>query len=680
MRLFIAEKPSVAKAIAEELGVTAKEEGYLCCGDDRITWCFGHLLELAEPDCYTPEDAPKSPKTGKKLWRMEDLPIIPSHWIIQPKPDSKKQLKIIGNLLKDATLVINAGDADREGQLLVDEVLIYFNNQKPVKRFWVAAHDSTSLKRGLSSMSDNQTYHGLGRAALARSQADWLIGMNLSRAYTLNASKNGQRALVTVGRVQTPTLNLVVTRDREIAAFQSKPFYTIKAAFNAENRTFLADWKACENQQGLDEEDRLIDLNRANRLVEQVSGRLGIIKAYKKELQTKQHPKAYSLSDLTLEASNRHGFSASEVLDVCQALYETHKLTTYPRTDCGFLPESQFADARAILTTLSVINPELTHLIDKADVSIKSKTWDDKKVTVHFGIIPTLHQGSKERLSPREGIIYELIVKRYIAQFYPLHEYESTSIEIDVESLLFIAKGKTIVQNGWCDVYEEPTEEPEQSETNQILPVVSQGSQINCLKASRVDTKTKPPARFTEGTLQRAMENIHKYIADADHKKLLRDGDGIGTPATRASIISELKNRGFIEPKGKNIVSTLLGQSIVDALPETVKSPVLTAMFERILKTIEQEPEHFGSFMEKQTAFVTEQVNVANQQSITLSGLKASEPHSIFECRTCRQKLIQRKSPKGYWWGCSSYPNCKQTYPDVKGKPHYTLKKENTNA
>jgi len=193
MRLFIAEKPSVARAIADELGITSTEDGYICCGSDKVTWCFGHLLELAEPDCYTSDDAPKNPKTGKKLWRIEDLPIIPSQWIIEPKADAKKQLNHIGKLLKEATLVINAGDADREGQLLVDEILTYFNNQKPVQRFWVAAHDSVSLNRGLSSMKDNQTYYGLGRAALARSQADWLIGMNLSRAYTLNASKNGQR-------------------------------------------------------------------------------------------------------------------------------------------------------------------------------------------------------------------------------------------------------------------------------------------------------------------------------------------------------------------------------------------------------------------------------------------------------------------------------------------------------
>ena len=677
MKLFIAEKPSVARAIAEELGVTSKEDGYICCGSDKVTWCFGHLLELAEPDRYTPDDGPKNPKTGKKLWRIEDLPIIPSQWIIEPKADAKKQLNLIGKLLKEATLVINAGDADREGQLLVDEILTYFNNQKPVQRFWVAAHDSVSLNRGLSSMKDNQTYYGLGRAALARSQADWLIGMNLSRAYTLNASKSGQRALVTVGRVQTPTLKLVVDRDRAIDSFQSKPFYTIKAAFNFQgDKVFLADWKPGESQPGLDEDDRLIDLNIANSLVDQVSGQPGTVRSYKKEQQKKHHPKAYSLSDLTLEASNRYGYSAAEVLEAAQSLYETHKLTSYPRTDCGFLPESQWEDSKTILSTLGTINPELLPLIEKADISIKSNTWDDKKVTVHFGIIPTMHKGSKESLSPREKTLYELIVKRYIAQFYPLHEYESTSIDIEVSSLHFMAKGKTIVENGWCDVYQDSIDDVAE-EAVQVLPVLSQDGQVHCIKANRHDAKTKPPLRFTEGTLIRAMENIHKFIADTEHKKMLKDGDGIGTPATRASIINELKNRSFIEPNGKHIISTPLGQSIVDTLPEMVKSPVLTSLFERILKTIEQEPDKFNHFMEKQTDFVKEQVQAATQQVIHLKGVNTA-PLSLFECHLCNQKLIKRKSQKGYWWACSSYPNCKQTYSDLKGKPQY--KEENNHA
>jgi DNA topoisomerase III len=678
MRLFIAEKPSVGFAIAEELGIKSKKEGFIDCGNDVVTWCFGHLLSLAEPDYYTANDAPTNPKTGKKLWRIEDLPIIPEHWHILPKEDCKKQLQCIGQLIKEASIIVNAADADREGQLLVDEVLNYFKNTKPVVRFWVAAHDCLSLQRGLSDLKDNAAFQGLGQAALARSQADWLIGMNLSRAYTLNAAKSGNKALLTVGRVQTPTLKLVVDRDKEIKAFQSKPFYPIKGDFTYQAISFKADLKPSKNQEGLDEEDRLVDLEIANQIVDKVFNKPGLIQAYKKEPHIKQHPKAYSLSDLTLEASNRYGFSASDILEACQALYETHKLTTYPRTDCGYLPESQFLDAKGVLEALKVVNPELSHCIEKADVTIKSKTWDDKKVTVHYGIIPTQHQGSKENLKEIERKLYDLIVKRYIAQFYPLHEYQSTAIDIEVEGFTFIAKGKTITKNGWEDVYQEVEEEPKegaQEERGQVLPNLTQGEKVHCDKATRLDAKTKPPALYTEGTLQRAMENIHKITPLEEHKKLLKEGDGIGTPATRASIIKELKNRKFLEAKGKYIISTTLGQSIVDCFPETVKSPVLTAMFERMLKTIEQSPDNFALFLDKQIDFVKEQVRVALDRKLNIKGQNTQTSLSNYDCSQCQKKLIRRKGEKGYWWSCSGYPNCTQSYKDSKGKPQYKTTK-----
>ncbi len=670
MRLFIAEKPSVAKAIAEALGVTGKDEGVICCGQDKVTWCFGHMLQLAEPDEYTNDEANRSPKTGKKLWRIEDLPIIPNQWIIKPKVDAKKQLNIIGALLKEASLIVNAGDSDREGQLLIDEVLEHFHNKKPVLRFWVAAHDTISLERGLKAMKNNSEYLGLGRAANARAKADWLIGMNLSRAYTLRANRGGTNALITVGRVQTPTLKLVVDRDRDIEAFKPIPFHTIKAEFQYGANQFIANWQAREDQPGLDEQGRLIDTAIANALINRVSGKLGNICHYQQEPRTKAQPRAYSLSDLTLLASNRYGFSAAEVLECCQALYETHKLTTYPRTDCSYLPESQHNDVTAVLEALKVVNPDFASFIAKANPAIKSKTWDDSKVTVHFGIIPTMHKGSKAHLTDKEHKIYELIVRNYLAQFYPVHEFLSTTIEMEVASERFVVKGKTIVKAGWCELYQEDKEEESEGDSNQTLPEMKLGDVIHCINAKRIDTKTKPAPRFTEGTLQRAMENIHNIISDAEHKKMLKDGDGIGTPATRASIISELKRRNFIETKGKTIVSTPLGQSIIDVLPDLVKSPVLTALYERMLKAIEKEPDHFDAFIEKQIKFVCEQVKLANIGKVTLKGVKPTFTVSTeYHCKNCSNGLCRRKGAKGNWWSCSSYPSCKQTYRDSKGMP-----------
>jgi DNA topoisomerase-3 len=677
MRLFIAEKPSVAKAIAEELGVTGKGEGYLECGQDKITWCFGHMLECAEPDEYTADDAPKNPATGKKIWRVEDLPIIPEVWKVLPKEDAKKQLKTIARLLKEASTIVNAGDSDREGQLLIDEVLDYFENTKPVLRFWVSAHDAVSLQRGLASLKNNDEFKGLGTAALGRARADWLIGMNLSRAYTLRAARGGSRALLTVGRVQTPTLALVVARDKDIESFKSEPYHTIKAAIQYQNHAFVANWRASDAQAGLDSENRLVDTAVANALIETLNGAPGHIVTYKQEPKTRIQPRAYSLSDITLLASNKYGFSATDVLDACQALYETHKLTSYPRTDCAYLPESQHADAPAILEALSSVNPEMKELIAHADTRIKSKTWDDAKVGVHHGIIPTRHHGNVAKLSSTERSIYELIVRAYIAQFYPVHEFLSTTIEMDLKGETFETRGNTIIKNGWRDVYTERDEEGEnEAADNQTLPMMRAQDAVICLKATRQDLKTKPAPRFTEGTLQRAMENIHKFITEPEHKKMLKEGDGIGTSATRASIISELKRRNYLEIRGKQIISTTLGRSVIAALPEVIKNPVLTAIYERMLRDIEKSPQALDGFIEKQVAFVTEQVARANNGGVTIAGAKAcasvSDSH---RCTKCHKGLVRRPGKKGFWWSCSSYPECKQTWPDIKGKPDYSKNK-----
>lgn len=681
MRLFIAEKPSVAKAIAGELGVTGKGDGFIECGQDKITWCFGHMLEQAGPDEYTAEDVPCSPTTGKKLWRVEDLPIIPTTWIMRPRDDAKQQLAVIGKLLKTANEVVNAGDPDREGQLLVDEVLVHFNSSKPVRRFWVNAQDSVSVQRGLAALKDNTTYHGFGAAAQARGRADWLIGMNLSRAYTLRAQRGGSRVLLTVGRVQTPTLAIVVARDREIEAFKPIPFHTIQAQIQHANGSFVARWEAKEEQTGLDTEGRLVDTAVANALTEALTGTPGRITEYKQEAKKKAHPRAYSLSDITLVASNKFGYTAAEVLEICQSLYE-HKLTSYPRTDCNFLPESQHADAPRVLAAVKHVNPGLAGLVDGTDAAIKSKTWDDSKITAHHGIIPTMHQGSAAGLSDKERSIYDLIVRAYLAQFYPVYEYMSTVVGVDVSGETFRASGQVVTRNGWRDVYtvDEADEGGDggdkDASDSQTLPPMKQSDDVACLKATRNDSKTKPPARFTEGTLQRAMENIHKFVTEAEHKKMLRDGDGIGTSATRASIISELKRREFLETKGKQIISTTLGRSLVDALPEVVKSPVLTALYERMLKGIEQGTSEQDAFIAKQEQFIRDQVTKANTGSVSIAGGKeAPKVSELHKCVACGTGLSRRASTKKkglFWWGCSNYPTCNQTYPDLKGKPDYS--------
>ena len=677
MRLFIAEKPSVAKAIAAELGTTGKGDGYIECGSDKVTWCFGHMLEQADPDEYTPDDVPRG-QSGRKVWRVDELPIIPDAWILKPKDDAKKQLNIIGKLLKESGEVVNAGDPDREGCLLVDEVLEHFRYSKPVRRFWVSAQDSVSVRRGLDALKSNADYRGWSDAARGRQRADWLIGMNLSRAYTLRAQRGGSRALLTVGRVQTPTLALVVGRDKDIEGFKPVPYHTIRAEIQHAGGSFMAGWKAKEDQAGLDPEGRLVDTAVANAIVEKVTGKAGELAEYKQEAKKQNQPLAFALSDITALASSRFGYSAEDVLNACQSLYETHKLTSYPRTDCAYLPESQHADAPRVLEAVRQVNPELAAIIDGGDPRIKSPTWNDKKITAHHGIIPTMHKGSTAGLNDKERNIYGLIVRAYIAQFYPVHEYMHTTVAANIEGETFAASGKVVTKNGWRDVYETADEDDEKDAEeggNQRLPAMKRNDSVSCAQATRKDAKTKPPARFTEGTLIRAMENIHKYVTDSEHKKLLRDGDGIGTSATRASIISELKRREFLEVKGKHIVSTTLGRSMIAALPEVVKSPVLTALYERMLKSIEQGSAELGAFIAKQEAFIRDQVAKANDGAVSIAGGKEATPvSSLHKCMACGAGLSRRPSKKKghFWWGCSNYPTCKQTYPDIKGRPDYS--------
>lgn len=678
-RLFIAEKPSVAKVIAAELGKVSRSDGYLSCGSDIITWCFGHMLELASPDEYTSDDVPRS-KAGRKRWRVEELPIIPDKWKSHPKEGARKQLKIMGGLLKrvELTEVVHAGDPDREGQLLVDEVLAHFKNRKPTQRYWVSAQDPVTVRRGLSSLKDNTQYQGWAAAARARARVDWLTGMNLSRAFTLASERSGAGALLTIGRVQTPTLALVVQRDHDIDSFVSVPFYVLEGTFIHPKGKFCGTWQPIDDQPGLDSEGRLLDKAVADAIAAKVQGKQGVVYIFKQQRRSQPHPLAFSLADITLLGSKIYGLSAEVTLKVCQSLYEKHKLTSYPRTDTGYLPESQFADAPTVLAALRSMHSGLHDVIDGADTAIRSRTWNDKQVTAHHGIIPTQHKCSLSALTDIERKLYDLIVRRYIAQFYPEHQFMATTIEVMIKAERFRSYGKRMLVEGWRTVLSSG-----HSDKEQALPVVALKDVVDCDNVVRRDAKTKPPARFSEGTLIQAMANIHRYIVDPTQKKVLREGDGIGTSATRASIISELKRRAYLEESGKHIISTTLGRSLCAALPEVLKSAVSTAVNERSLKEIETGQPKFDAFVRTHELFIKDQVSSVNQSSISVEGAdnqklgqkpkkRKSPVVSKHKCKACSKGLVRRRSIKTkgqWWWGCSGYPECKNTYQDKAGKP-----------
>ena len=605
MRLFIAEKPSVAKAIVAELGCVTRGDGFITCKDGSVvTWCFGHLLEQAEPDAYLPDDVPRT-KKGSKVWRFEDLPIYPKNWKLLPKNDKgvKKQLATIGKLLKKASLVVHAGDPDREGQLLVDEVLEHFRYTGRVQRFWVSAQDSASIRKGLTNLRDNETFDGMRLAALGRSRADWLLGMNLSRAYTLARQAQGKKELIAVGRVQTSTLALVAKRDVAIRDFKPVPYFVIKARLGG-GKPFTAVWEPEESQAGIDEQKRLVDRCIAAALQQRLKavGQATVVRCSRTPKKIAQ-PKAFSLADIQLGASNQFGFSAEKTLNLCLSLYETHKATSYPRTDCSFLPESQYADAKNVLAAIAKTMPPLAGLVAKCDCSIQSPTWNDKKITAHHGIIPTQQAADGSKFSDDERKIYRLIAERYLSNFLPAHEYLACSIELRIATERFSAKGRLVTKLGW-KVVTSAADEDKADDEGQALPELKSGLQLPVSGIDCEEERTKPPAAFTEGTLIRAMENIHQAVNDPQSKKFLKEGDGIGTPATRAAIIAELKRKKYLEVKGKKIVATELGLHLLQVVPDVMKNPVLTALFERILREVEAGNVPLDVFIEKQKQLV----------------------------------------------------------------------------
>lgn len=646
-RLFIAEKPSVGKAIAEALGKTKSDKGYCeTKSGDVVTWCFGHLMELATPDVYLPDDVPTT-KSGSKVWREQDLPIVPDRWKIQVKTDCKAQFNVIKKLAQKSniTTIVNCGDPDREGQLLVDEILSFIDNKKPVLRYWASAVDSASVKKALSLLESNDKFVGMRYAALGRSHADWLIGMNATRAFTLASRRSGNGSLLSVGRVQTPTLNLVATRDHEINNFKPQTYYVFKGNFKAANKTFTATLQYGDAQKGLDSEGRLVDLNAARLLQQKLSS---VKKAKVIEFETKNKdknaPLVYSLASIQAEANAKYGYSAEQILNICQALYEKYKLTTYPRSDCEYLPTVQHQDAAKVLRALCSFHTELKSTISKANPSLKSKVWNDSKITAHHGIIPTQQVGNLSELKDDERKVYMLIVKRYLSQFFPPAKLLATTIKMDVSGEVFACKGSVVVENGYLAVYggEDDTAEQDkddEKEDSQSLPKLSAGEIVDVLQVSPVTAQTKPPASFTEGTLIKAMQNIYNFVPDGPFKKVLKDGDGIGTSATRASIIAELKKKGFLELKGKKIKATPVGIKLLSELPDLCKNPVLTAMFESQLKLVESGKITYKQFEEKQKAFAQQLVEKASKLTIELpegvsSGTKKSTKKNPFKSKS----------------------------------------------
>ncbi|MFG6159594.1 DNA topoisomerase III [Halomonas sp. 1390] len=581
MRLIIAEKPSLGRAIADALpGSPRRQDGAVVVGDTTVTWCLGHLLEQAAPDAYDP---------ALKQWRLDHLPILPGRWKLMPRPKARGQLAVIRKLLKDAREVVHAGDPDREGQLLVQEVIEHLGWKGPVSRLLVSDLNRPAVKRALGRLEDNARYGPLYRAAQSRARADWLYGINLTRAWTVSGRQAGHDGVLSVGRVQTPVLGLVVRRDAEIRDFEPRPFFVLWADLAVARGRLRAWWQPGE-AHSLDDQGRLLSRDPAAELAERLPGAEGRLTRLESRDKRQAAPLPYSLSALQVDAARRHGLSAKATLDVCQRLYERHQLITYPRSDCRYLPEEHFAAAHTTLEGACRADDTLRGWFGDADFSRRSKAWNDAKVGAHHALAPTGKPADLSRLEQAEADVFRLIARNVLAQFYPPLAVRDIQADFRILDEHFRAKGQEILDPGWKPLFTTREQAPP-------LPPLAEGETCRVEQADVEDRETRPPEPFTDASLIKAMMNIARYVDDPAVRRTLREHDGLGTEATRAGILETLVERGYLVRQAKALRATRLGSALIASLPEAVGRPERTALWEQRLGAIAEQDDDPGPFL-----------------------------------------------------------------------------------
>ena len=663
MILCIAEKPSVAKDIAEILGARNRKDGYWEGNGYWVSWTFGHLCTLKEPHDY---------KENWKWWKLEDLPIIPQNFGIKVVDDAgiQKQFKCIENLVAQCESVINCGDAGQEGELIQRWVLLKAKCNKPIQRLWISSLTEEAIKEGFKKLKDSKQYDNLYAAGSARAIGDWLLGINATRAFT---KKFGQgKVTLSVGRVQTPTLAMIVQRQKEINAFTTAEYWELKTTYR--DTEFL-----CQI-------DRLTSEEKANKGLEYLKQHEFEVTSFEQKEGKEGNPRLFDLTGLQVEGNKKFGFSADETLKLVQSLYEK-KIVTYPRVDTTYLSEDIHPKIEGILKGMQYYSRFTAPLLQKPIP--KSKTvFDDKKVTDHHAIIPTGVNPSG--ISPVEQQVYDLIAKRFIAVFYPECKVSNTTVLAKVGTLDFKVTGKQIIEPGWRVIYDEPKSQianPEsqiKEDEERVLPIFEKGEKGPHTPIVHKG-KTSPPKPYTEATLLRAMETAGRQVDDEEMRELMKD-NGIGRPSTRANIIETLFRRKYIEKNRKNILATPTGMDLIDTIQnELLKSPELTGNWERKIRLIEKgeyELEVFKQELFKMVRELTDEVIFNNYRKIQVEPLpsaaetvkKERAPRVVIEkpaldslnCPKCKTaKLMKGKTALG----CSNYAACGFKIPfEILGK------------
>jgi len=631
--LVVAEKPSVARDIARVLGAKDKGENCLIGGGYVVTWAIGHLVTLKEPqeldERYT-------------KWRAQDLPILPHKMETKVIRKTAAQFKSVKKLMndKETKSIVCATDSGREGELIFRYIYEQAGCKKPVMRLWISSMTDEAIRQGFDALRPSSDYDALYASARCRADADWLIGMNATRAYTLRYN-----VLLSVGRVQTPTLALLVKRRKEIDAFVPKTYYTVRADFGSYQGTYVSP-----------EGERRID-NRglAEAIAERVKGQKGVVAESTREKKTERPPLLYDLTTLQREANSQLGFTAKKTLATAQKLYEQHKLITYPRTDSRYLSRDM---SDKVERALASYGGELAEIGQKAlsfGVRLTPRIFDDAKLTDHHAIIPTGRNAERANLSQDERRLYEMIARRLAAVFYPNHEYDALRVVTRVGEDAFVATGKRITQEGWKEVYRQQTEKKRKaSDEEQELPPLAQGDEVHCRSAKAKEEQTKPPKEHNDASLLREMEHAGRQIEDEALRETMKDC-ALGTPATRAAIIERLIEVGYVKRRGKNLVATLKGVQLIDAVPPEIASPETTGRWERALSQIARGQDGEMRFREgiaRLAAFLVQHASGAQDipfEKEERRGKGSRRPRDMgLTCPVCGQGKMAENS-KGYY-------------------------------
>ncbi len=636
MRLIVAEKPSVGRDIASALGRHRKDKGSLAGEGWTVTWALGHLAELAPPDAY-----------GEvyKKWRLESLPILPGRFKVRVNHKTREQFDVVKGLMKSSfvTEVVNACDAGREGELIFAYLYGLSGCRKPVLRLWISSLTREAIRDGFDALWEGATMKPLEDAARSRGEADWIVGMNATRAYSVRFGGRGN--VLSVGRVQTPTLKLLVDREREIQDFEPEKFWTVHARFSRDRSTYDGVWFK-------NKENRLSEREAADRIAEKVRGGTGTVRKAQKKTATEKPPLLYDLTELQRNANARYGFTAERTLRAAQALYEERKLITYPRTSSRYLSGDLVDGLKKRLEAAAAL-PELAPFAEKLlgveKLPISKRIVDDSKVTDHHAIVPT-NKKSSGGLPPDEAKVYDLVARRFVAVFFPVARFENTTVVTEVQKETFLSRGRVVLEAGWRALYPEGVGGRKEKEPP-VLPPIEVGQEWAVAKVGVKEGETKPPPRYSESALLGAMETAGKLVEDEELRQQMKDS-GLGTPATRAATIERLIKVGYIEREKKILVPTEKGRSLIRLLGESpLSSPELTARWEERLAKMEKGAESRPDFMADISGFATKLVEEVRGMEGERLAAPSRSHETLGACPKCGAPVIETK--KAY--GCSAW-------------------------